>query len=55
MEHRAVSQVHPIIQPNYLTAQQDVDTLVAGIRTALKLLDTEAMKRVGAQLWQVIG
>ena len=46
-------QVHPLIQPNYLTAQRDVDTLVAGIRTSLKLLDTDTMKRVGAQLWEV--
>ena len=42
-----------MIQPNYLTSQKDVDTLVAGVRAALKLLDTNAMKKVGAELWEV--
>ena len=44
---------HPIIQPNYLSAQEDVDTLIAGIRIAVKLLNTTAMLEVGAQSWQV--
>ena len=42
---------HPLIQPNYLADQRDVDTLVAGIRKALQLLDTAAMRGAGAQLW----
>merc|ERR1719397_34302 len=45
-------QDHPVIQPNYLTSQKDVDTLVAGVKSSLKLLDTNAMKKVGAQLWE---
>ena len=44
---------HPIIQPNYLTEQEDVDTMVAGLKEALKLLDTKAMKKVGTKLWEV--
>ena len=32
---------HPVIQPNYLTLQEDVDTLVAGIKVALDLLNTQ--------------
>ena len=47
-------QVHPVIQPHYLASQGDVDTLVAGIRQTLKLLDTDAMKRVGAQVWEAL-
>ena len=46
-------QDHPVIQPHYLSAQEDVDTLVAGVKEALKLLDTKAMKKVGAKLWEV--
>ena len=46
-------QEHPIIQPNYLTEQEDVDTMVAGLKEALKLLDTEAMKKVGTKMWKV--
>ena len=44
---------HPIIQPNYLSAQEDVDTLIGGIRIALKMLNTTAMLEVGAQPWEV--
>ena len=46
-------QDHPVIQPHYLSAQEDLDTLVAGVKEALKLLDTKAMKKVGAKLWEV--
>ena len=46
-------QHYPLIQPNYLTVQEDVDTLVAGVKEVLKLMDTEAMKKVGAKLWEV--
>ena len=42
-----------MIQPNYLTSQHDVDTLVAGVRESLKLFDTKAMQKVGAELWEV--
>ena len=44
---------HPIIQPNYLSAQEDVDTLIGGIRIALKMLNTTTMLEVGAQPWEV--
>ena len=42
-----------MIQPNYLTSQQDVDTLVAGVKASIKLLDTKAMQKVGAEQWEV--
>ena len=44
---------HPVIQPNYLSAQEDVDSLIAGIRIAVKMLNTTAMLEAGAQPWQV--
>ena len=44
---------HPIIQPNYLSAQEDVDTLIGGIRIAEKMLNTTAMLEAGAQPWEV--
>ena len=45
-------QDHPIIQPNYLTVQHDVDTLVAGIMRGLDLLDTEVMAEAGTIVWE---
>lgn len=41
----------PLIQANYLTDQQDVDTMVAGLKVGLQLLETEAFKRAGTLLW----
>ena len=43
--------VHPIIQPNYLTDQRDVDTLVAGLKLSHQLLETKAFKDAGTKLW----
>ena len=45
-------QDHPIIQPNYLTVQHDVDTLVAGLTRTLDILSTEVMAEAGAKLWE---
>ena len=42
---------HPIIQPNYLTEQEDVDTLVAAMKFAVNLSETEAFTKVGAEIW----
>ena len=42
---------HPIIQPNYLTDKKDVDTLVAGIKKSLEMLNTDVMKNIGATAW----
>ena len=42
---------HPIIQPNYLTDQRDVDTLVAGLKLSHQLLETKAFKDAGTKLW----
>ena len=43
---------HPIIEPNYLSDQGDVDTLVAGLELAHQLVQTEALRGAGAQLWE---
>lgn len=42
---------YPIIQPNYLTVQHDVDTLVAGLTKSLEILNTKVMADAGARLW----
>jgi len=42
---------HPIIQPNYLTVQKDLDTFLSAVNLTLQLIETEAMKAVGAELW----
>ena len=34
----------PLIQANYLTEQQDVDTMVAGLKVGIQLIETEAFK-----------
>jgi len=43
---------HPIIQPNYLTKQKDLDTFLSSVNLTLRLLETDAMKAVGAELWE---
>ena len=43
--------VHPLIDPNYLADQNDVDTLVAGLKLAKKLAETDAMVAAGAKIW----
>ena len=43
---------HPIIQPNYLTDQRDVDTLVAGLKLSHQLLETKAFQAAGTKLWR---
>ncbi|GAB0089496.1 hypothetical protein DMENIID0001_040500 [Sergentomyia squamirostris] len=40
----------PKIDANYLDEQEDVETLRRGIRTYLKLLETEAFKEKGVEL-----
>ena len=45
---------HPVIKPNYLSEQEDVDTLVAGIKVILNMFNTTAMREAGAELWQVL-
>ena len=41
----------PIIQPNYLSVQEDIDTLVAGLKFCIKLSETDAFKQAGAEDW----
>ena len=42
---------HPIIQPNYLKEQKDLNTMLAAVNLTLKLLNTTAMQAAGAKLW----
>jgi len=42
---------HPVIQPNYLEDQRDVDSLVAGLKLAQKLMETEAFKKAGTEFF----
>ena len=41
----------PIIQPNYLSEEDDIGTLVAGLKFIIKLSETEAFKEAGAEDW----
>ncbi|KAG0717182.1 Glucose dehydrogenase [FAD, quinone] [Chionoecetes opilio] len=40
---------HPLIDPQFLSHQDDIQTLVKGIQFAMKLGKTEALKTLGAQ------
>jgi len=42
---------HPIIQPNYLTVREDMDTLIAGLKFSDRLAKTEAFVQAGAENW----
>lgn len=42
---------HPIIQPNYLDDPRDMESLVAGIKLAQKVMETEAFKKAGTKFF----
>ncbi|XP_015186474.1 PREDICTED: glucose dehydrogenase [FAD, quinone]-like isoform X2 [Polistes dominula] len=42
----------PIIDPKYLSNKHDIDTLVNGIQYLKKLINTSAMKKLGASLYK---
>ncbi|XP_045771476.1 glucose dehydrogenase [FAD, quinone]-like [Maniola jurtina] len=42
--------VAPIIDPKYLSHPEDVKTIVNSIKTVINLVETDAMKAIGAQL-----
>ena len=44
-----------IVYANYLSEQQDVDSLVAGLKLGLKLMETNAFKVFSQFLLQVAG
>lgn len=46
-------ETKPLLYHNYLTAREDVDVLIKGIRRAIALIDTEAFQRHGAKLYTV--
>ncbi|XP_071448090.1 glucose dehydrogenase [FAD, quinone] [Hetaerina americana] len=41
---------HPLIQPRYLTHQEDVEKLVDGVKLAIRLSETDALKAFGLRL-----
>ncbi|CAH1800033.1 unnamed protein product [Owenia fusiformis] len=43
---------HPIIDPQYLSHQEDIETLIDGIENAMKLEKTSAFEEIGAKLVQ---
>ncbi|KAH6942925.1 hypothetical protein HPB50_011969 [Hyalomma asiaticum] len=43
----------PIIQPNYLTHPEDLQVAVEGAKIALRFIDSEAMRKAGAKLWDI--
>ena len=42
---------HPIIDPRYLTEEEDVTTFISGLKFGKKVAESEAFKRIGAQIW----
>ncbi|XP_014671604.1 PREDICTED: glucose dehydrogenase [FAD, quinone]-like [Priapulus caudatus] len=50
---------YPLIDPRYYENEQDVKTMVEGIRLAMKITDTDAFKAIGAKMnpnnWNVPG
>lgn len=42
----------PVIDPNYLSDKEDVETLIEGINIIKKLVNTEPMKKFGAELYE---
>lgn len=43
---------YPAILPNYFADPYDMDISIRGIRQMIKLLDTKAMQKLGAELWR---
>ncbi|CAL1541108.1 unnamed protein product [Lymnaea stagnalis] len=41
---------HPVIKANYLEAQEDIELLIRGIQECKKIVDTQPMKEIGAEL-----
>ena len=41
---------HPTIQPNYLSEEEDVNAILAGIRIGEKLLETKILRSIGASV-----
>ena len=42
---------HPIIDPKYLTEEEDVTSLVSGLKFGKRLAETAAFRRIGAKIW----
>lgn len=43
----------PLIYPNYFSAEEDLDTMVRGIRAALAVSKTKAMQRFGSEFHKI--
>lgn len=44
---------YPAIVPNYFSDQRDLDIIVEGVRISQRLVQTNAMKSIGAKLWDI--
>jgi len=44
---------YPAIYPNYFADQRDLDIIVSGVRITEKLAQTNVMKQLNAQLWDI--
>ena len=42
---------HPIIDPNYLAEEEDVDALISGLKFCTKIAETKAFGNIGARKW----
>ncbi|KAH7943346.1 hypothetical protein HPB52_006996 [Rhipicephalus sanguineus] len=50
---RDLQNLQPIIDPKYLTHPDDVKAAVEGARIALRLMDSKAMRDIGAKPWDI--
>ena len=42
---------HPIIDPRYLTEEEDVTALISGLKFGRKVAESEPFSRIGAKIW----
>lgn len=42
--------ISPVINPRYLSEKEDIDVLIAGIKSIVKLIKTDSIRNLGAQL-----
>ena len=42
---------HPIIDPNYLAEEEDIEAFISGLKFCFKIAETKAFKKIGAKYW----
>jgi len=43
--------LHPIIDPNYLQEEQDIEAFIDGLKFCIKIAGTKAFRKIGAKMW----